>query len=46
MNGDLQGLQMALSNGDVSPFTMDEQGWSLLHVGPLPSQQVDPYFID
>ena len=38
-NGDLQSLQMALSNGNVSPFAMDEEGWSLLHVSPLPSQQ-------
>lgn len=28
--GDLQGLQVALSSGSVSPFVLDEKGWSLL----------------
>lgn len=31
-SGDLQGLQVALSSGDLSPFVLDESGWSLLHV--------------
>lgn len=31
-SGDLQGLQVALSSGTVSPFVVDESGWSLLHV--------------
>lgn len=38
-NGDLQGLQVALSSGSVSPFVLDEYGETLLHVGPLPSVQ-------
>ena len=32
MNGDLGGLQAALSSGTISPFVTDEYGWSLLHV--------------
>lgn len=39
-SGDLIGLQVALSSGSVSPFVLDEMGQSLLHVGPLPSQQL------
>lgn len=31
-NGDLEGLQVALSSGTASPFVLDECGWSLLHV--------------
>ena len=31
-NGDLRGLQVALSSGTFSPFVTDEYGWSLLHV--------------
>lgn len=31
-NGDLGGLQAALSSGTISPFVTDEYGWSLLHV--------------
>ena len=31
-NGDLGGLQAALSSGTISPFVADEYGWSLLHV--------------
>lgn len=31
-NGDLEGLQVALSSGTASPFVLDEDGWSLLHV--------------
>lgn len=36
--GDLQGLQVALSSGAVSPFVVDEHGCSLLHVSPLRTQ--------
>ena len=31
-DGDLGGLQAALSSGTISPFVTDENGWSLLHV--------------
>ena len=31
-SGDLQGLQVALSSGDISPFVLDQNGSSLLHV--------------
>ena len=31
-NGDLQGLQVALSTGDVSPFVLSQGGLSLIHV--------------
>ena len=30
--GDLLGLQVALSSRGVSPFVLDQYGWSLLHV--------------
>ncbi len=30
--GDIKGLQVALSSGEVSPFVLDEIGWTLLHV--------------
>ena len=30
--GDLRGLQVALSSGNVSPFVTDKFGWTLLHV--------------
>ncbi|KAM0794360.1 hypothetical protein BDR22DRAFT_695847 [Usnea florida] len=30
-NGDLQGLQVALSSGDVSPFVLSQGGLSLIH---------------
>lgn len=36
--GDLQGLQVALSSGAVSPFVVDGWGQSLLHVSPLRTQ--------
>lgn len=39
--GDLQGLQVALSSGSVSPFVLDEDGWSLLHV----SASIDRYVV-
>ena len=42
--GDLQGLQVALSSGTVSPFALDEDGWSLLHVSLLPSQGNGKFF--
>ena len=32
IDGDLEGLQAALSNGRVSPFALHESGHSLLHV--------------
>lgn len=35
--GDLQGLQVALSSGTVSPFVLTEEGCTLLHVS-LPRQ--------
>ena len=35
-NGDLQGLQVALSSGDVSPFALSQGGLSLIHVSLLP----------
>ena len=38
--GDLRGLQVALSDGTVSPFVLDEDGLSLLHVSPWPSQEI------
>ncbi len=31
-NGDLEGVQNELANGTVSPFVVDETGWTLLHV--------------
>ena len=31
-DGDLRGLQVALSSGSVSPFVLDEYGHTLLHV--------------
>lgn len=31
-NGDLEGLQVMFSSGSVSPFVIDEDGTSLLHV--------------
>lgn len=31
-NGDLQGLQVALGSGGISPFVVDEYGDTLLHV--------------
>ena len=31
-DGDLQGLQVALSSGGISPFVVDEYGETLLHV--------------
>ena len=34
-NGDLQGLQVALSSGDVSPFVLSQGGLSLIHVSLL-----------
>ena len=34
-NGDLQGLQVALSSGDVSPFALSQGGLSLIHVSLL-----------
>ena len=40
VSGDLKGLQVALSSGTVSPFVLDELGWSLLHVSSLPSQEI------
>ena len=36
--GDLRGLQVALSSGNVSPFVVDEHGWTLLHVSSSPIQ--------
>ena len=36
--GDLQDLQTLLSSGTVSPFVVDEFGWSLLHVNFLLNQ--------
>lgn len=30
--GDLRGLQAALSSGTVYPFVVDDNGWSPLHV--------------
>ena len=36
--GDIEGLQVVLSSGNVSPFVLDESGCSLLHVSLLPSQ--------
>ena len=30
--GDVEGLQVLLSSGTVSPFVLDQDGWSLLHV--------------
>ena len=38
IGGDLQGLQVVLSSGTVSPFVLDIFGWSLLHVSLSPSQ--------
>ena len=32
LDGDLRGLQSALSNGTASPFVKNESGWSPLHV--------------
>ena len=32
LQGDLRGLQSALSNGTASPFVTNENGWSPLHV--------------
>ena len=34
-SGDLEGLQLALTSGTVSPFVLCENGWSLLHVSSL-----------
>ena len=34
-NGDLQGLQVALSSGGVSPFVLSQGGLSLIHVSLL-----------
>lgn len=33
--GDIDGLQVALSSSTVSPFVLDERGWTLLHVSSL-----------
>ena len=35
-SGDLQGLQVALSSGDISPFVLNKAGLSLVHVSLLP----------
>lgn len=40
-DGDVQGLQVALSSGDVSPFVLDQWGQSLLHVSPLRINGID-----
>lgn len=34
-DGDLRGLQVALSSGGVSPFALDGYGQTLLHVSPI-----------
>jgi len=31
-DGDLKGMQTILSEGQVSPFSVDSAGWTLLHV--------------
>lgn len=31
-NGDLDGIQNKFANGTISPFVVDETGWTLLHV--------------
>ena len=31
-NGDLEGVQIELANGTVSPFVLNDYGWTLLHV--------------
>ena len=36
--GDILGLQAALSSGTVSPFVLDKYGWSPLHVSSLLAQ--------
>ena len=36
MNGDLQGLKVALSSGTISPFVLNRKNWSLLHVSLSP----------
>ncbi len=38
MYGDIEGLQVILSSGNVSPFVLDEEGWSLLHVSLIANQ--------
>ena len=38
MEGDIQGLQVALSSGTVSPFVLSKGGFSLLQVSPWPSR--------
>ena len=37
MQGDILGLQDVLSSGTVSPFVLDNNGWSLPHVSSLPA---------
>jgi hypothetical protein len=34
-DGDIAGLQVALSSGGISPFVSDKDGCTLLHVSPL-----------
>ena len=40
LRGDLEGLQVMLSSGSVSPFVTNEEGWSLLHVRQFRSFQI------
>ena len=46
ITGDLHGLQVALSSGNVSPFVLDQYGLTLLHVSPLQSSRSNQYLID
>lgn len=34
-HGDIEGLQVAFLRGGISPFVLNEEGWSLLHVSIL-----------
>ena len=39
-NGDIHGLQVGFSSGTMSPFVLDENGGSLLHVRTIPTYLV------
>lgn len=38
IDGDIKGLQVALSSGEISPYVLDEDGGTLLHVSALVCQ--------